>query len=160
MVENKQHRSHIRVISSFLTTAYSDHPKVIRTIQPSTMGGPLGDPGFWTLDSTEHPSFMASKVNEILSYDILPPKVNKRPWSSFDIKYSSYLFRFVNSNRRTKHSLYVSLLHHLRPKNRFLIFTYPHMPKCIQPEITFFQNWLIFEQFFTLINQSIPLHSY
>ena len=52
MVENKRHRSHIRVLSSFLTIAYTDHPKVIRTTQPSTMGGPLGDPRFWTLDST------------------------------------------------------------------------------------------------------------
>ena len=48
MVENKRHRSHIRVLSSFLTTAYTDHPKVIRATQPSTMGGPLGDPRLWT----------------------------------------------------------------------------------------------------------------
>ena len=42
----------IRVLLSFLTTTYTDHPKLIRTTQPSTMGGPLGDPRFWTLDST------------------------------------------------------------------------------------------------------------
>ena len=63
---------------------------------------------------------MALKVNEIFSYDVLPPIVYKRLWSSFAMKYSSYLFRFVNSNSRTKHTLYVSLLNHLRPKNRFL----------------------------------------
>ena len=47
----------IRVLSSFLTTTYTDHPKIIRTTQPSTMGGPLGDPRFWTLDSTVYVSF-------------------------------------------------------------------------------------------------------
>ena len=41
-----------RVLSSFRTAAYTNHQNVIRTTQPSTMGGPLGDPGFWTLDST------------------------------------------------------------------------------------------------------------
>ena len=50
MVENKQHRSHIiKVLSWFLTTAHTDHPKAIWTTQPSTIGGPLGDPGFRTL---------------------------------------------------------------------------------------------------------------
>ena len=42
----------IRVLLPFLTIAYTDHPKVIRTTQPATMGGPLGDPRFWTLNST------------------------------------------------------------------------------------------------------------
>ena len=31
---------------------WTGHPKVIRTTQPSTIGGPLGNPRFSTLDST------------------------------------------------------------------------------------------------------------
>ena len=46
MVHNKQNRSDKGFI------VISDHS--IRTTQPSTMGGPLGNLGFWTLDSTTH----------------------------------------------------------------------------------------------------------
>ena len=42
----------IAVSLSFLTTLYTDHPGITRTTQQSTMVGPLGDPGFSTLDST------------------------------------------------------------------------------------------------------------
>ena len=45
-------KSYMKVLSLFLTTTYTHYPKVIWTTQPSTMGGPLGDPGFSTLDST------------------------------------------------------------------------------------------------------------
>ena len=45
---HEHHTQLIRVLLSFLITAYTDYLKIIQTSVPFTMGGPLGDPGFWT----------------------------------------------------------------------------------------------------------------
>ena len=46
----------IVVSLSYLSTSYTYHPNVAWTPQLSTVDGPLGDPGFSTLDSTEFSS--------------------------------------------------------------------------------------------------------